>query len=58
VGFFSVLFFFEDEFSVSMTHYLTDLAGEKVDIPSGLVAGPPPTNTDFYFSDLTYDSQI
>ncbi|KAF9240704.1 ELMO/CED-12 family-domain-containing protein [Melanogaster broomeanus] len=23
-----------------------------VDIPSGLVAGPPPTNTDFFFSEL------
>ncbi|KAI5999373.1 ELMO/CED-12 family-domain-containing protein [Pisolithus orientalis] len=31
---------------------LLDLSGEKVDIPSGLVAGPPPTNTDFFFSDL------
>ncbi|EIW79328.1 hypothetical protein CONPUDRAFT_59390 [Coniophora puteana RWD-64-598 SS2] len=31
---------------------LLDLSGEKVDIPSGLVAGPPPINTDFFFSDL------
>ncbi|KDQ61372.1 hypothetical protein JAAARDRAFT_190152 [Jaapia argillacea MUCL 33604] len=31
---------------------LLDLTGEKVDIPSGLVAGPPPNNTDFFFSDL------
>ncbi|KIJ20930.1 hypothetical protein PAXINDRAFT_160374 [Paxillus involutus ATCC 200175] len=31
---------------------LLDLTGEKVDIPSGLVAGPPPTNTDFFFSEL------
>ncbi|KAH7927302.1 hypothetical protein BV22DRAFT_1007169 [Leucogyrophana mollusca] len=31
---------------------LLDLSGAKVDIPSGLVAGPPPTNTDFFFSDL------
>lgn len=31
---------------------LLDLSGEKVDIPSGLVGGPPPTNTDFFFSDL------
>ncbi|KAF9218953.1 hypothetical protein BS17DRAFT_718897 [Gyrodon lividus] len=30
---------------------LLDLTGEQVDIPSGLVAGPPPTNTDFFFSD-------
>lgn len=32
---------------------LLDLSGEKVEIPSGLVAGPPPSNTDFFFSDLT-----
>ncbi|KAG1770736.1 ELMO/CED-12 family-domain-containing protein [Suillus occidentalis] len=31
---------------------LLDLSGEKVDIPSGLVTGPPPSNTDFFFSDL------
>ncbi|KAF5383550.1 hypothetical protein D9615_003536 [Tricholomella constricta] len=31
---------------------LLDLSGEKVEIPSGLAAGPPPTNTDFFFSDL------
>lgn len=31
---------------------LLDLSGEKVDIPSGLATGPPPTNTDFFFSDL------
>ncbi|KAG6381651.1 ELMO/CED-12 family-domain-containing protein [Boletus reticuloceps] len=31
---------------------LLDLTGEKVDIPSGLVAGPPPINADFFFSDL------
>lgn len=31
---------------------LLDLSGEQVEIPSGLVAGPPPTNTDFFFSDL------
>ncbi|EGN96731.1 hypothetical protein SERLA73DRAFT_75603 [Serpula lacrymans var. lacrymans S7.3] len=31
---------------------LLDLSGEKVEIPSGLVAGPPPNNTDFFFSDL------
>jgi engulfment/cell motility protein 1 len=30
----------------------TDLSGEMVEIPSGLVAGPPPTNTDFFFSDF------
>ncbi|TFK85502.1 hypothetical protein K466DRAFT_494625 [Polyporus arcularius HHB13444] len=34
---------------------LLDLSGEKVEIPSGLVAGPPPTNSDFFFSDLAYD---
>ncbi|TFK39866.1 ELMO/CED-12 family-domain-containing protein [Crucibulum laeve] len=31
---------------------LLDLSGEMVEIPSGLVAGPPPTNTDFFFSEL------
>lgn len=31
---------------------LLDLSGEKVDIPSGMVAGLPPSNTDFFFSDL------
>ncbi|KAH8832732.1 ELMO/CED-12 family-domain-containing protein [Flagelloscypha sp. PMI_526] len=31
---------------------LLDLSGEMVEIPSGLVAGPPPPNTDFFFSDL------
>ncbi|KAF7294500.1 ELMO domain-containing protein [Mycena kentingensis (nom. inval.)] len=31
---------------------LLDLSGEMIEIPSGLVAGPPPTNTDFFFSDL------
>lgn len=31
---------------------IADLTGEKVDIPSGLVAGPPPSNADFFFSDL------
>lgn len=32
--------------------FAADLSGEKVDIPSGLVSGPPPTNADFFFSDL------
>jgi len=31
---------------------LLDLSGDMVEIPSGLVAGPPPTNTDFFFSDV------
>lgn len=31
---------------------LLDLSGEMVEIPSGLVAGPPPSNTDYFFSDL------
>ena len=31
---------------------IADLSGEKVDIPSGLVGGGPPNNTDFFFSDL------
>ncbi|KAF8892151.1 ELMO/CED-12 family-domain-containing protein [Infundibulicybe gibba] len=32
---------------------LLDLSGEMVEIPSGLVPGPPPTNTDFCYSDLS-----
>jgi len=31
---------------------LLDLSGEQVEIPSGLVAGAPPTNTEFFFSEL------
>jgi len=31
---------------------LLDLSGERVDIPSSLPAGPPPSNSDFFFSDL------
>ncbi|TFK75020.1 hypothetical protein BDN72DRAFT_955358 [Pluteus cervinus] len=31
---------------------LLDLSGEMVEIPSGLVAGPPPPSTDFFFSEL------
>ncbi|KDR80657.1 hypothetical protein GALMADRAFT_222250 [Galerina marginata CBS 339.88] len=31
---------------------LLDLSGEMVEIPSGLVAGPPPMNNDFFFSEL------
>ncbi|KAJ3805529.1 ELMO/CED-12 family-domain-containing protein [Lentinula lateritia] len=31
---------------------LLDLSGEMVEIPSGLTAGPPPPNTDFFFSEL------
>lgn len=31
---------------------LLDLSGEMVEIPSGLLAGPPPTNNDFFFSPL------
>ena len=34
-----------------------DLSGEKVEIPSGLMAGAPPINSDFFFSDLSYDPQ-
>lgn len=33
-----------------------DLSGDKVEIPSGLKAGPPPANNEFFFSDL-YDPQ-
>jgi len=35
---------------------LLDLSGDNVEIPSGLAAGPPPVNTDFFFSDL-YEPQ-
>ncbi|KAH9013264.1 ELMO/CED-12 family-domain-containing protein [Lactarius pseudohatsudake] len=35
---------------------LLDLSGDNVEIPSGLTAGPPPANSDFFFSDL-YDPQ-
>ncbi|KAI0272362.1 hypothetical protein BC834DRAFT_966403 [Gloeopeniophorella convolvens] len=35
---------------------LLDLSGDKVEIPSGLAAGAPPANSDFFFSDL-YDPQ-
>ncbi|KAI0032657.1 ELMO/CED-12 family-domain-containing protein [Vararia minispora EC-137] len=35
---------------------LLDLSGDKVEIPSGLSAGAPPVNSDFYFSDF-YDPQ-
>ncbi|KAJ3887392.1 ELMO/CED-12 family-domain-containing protein [Lentinula edodes] len=31
---------------------LLDLSGEMVEIPSGLTAGPPPPNADFFFSEL------
>ncbi|KAJ4469589.1 ELMO/CED-12 family-domain-containing protein [Lentinula aciculospora] len=31
---------------------LLDLSGEMVEIPSGLTAGSPPPNTDFFFSEL------
>lgn len=34
-----------------------DLSGDRADIPSGIVQGQPPTNNDFYFSDLLYDTQ-
>jgi len=32
---------------------LLDLSGEKVDIPGSLPASPPPTNTDYFFSEPT-----
>lgn len=32
-------------------HFTTDLSGEKVDIPVSLPASPPPTNTDYFFSE-------
>ncbi|CCL98594.1 uncharacterized protein FIBRA_00596 [Fibroporia radiculosa] len=36
---------------------LLDLTGERVDIPSGLATGAPPTSCDFFYSDLSYDPQ-
>jgi len=33
---------------------LLDLSGEMVEIPSGLVPGPPPMNNDFFFSEVVY----
>jgi engulfment and cell motility protein 1 len=36
--------------------YFVDLSGDNVEIPSGLTAGPPPVNNDFFFSDL-YEPQ-
>lgn len=38
-------------------HCVTDLSGDRADIPSGIVQGQPPTNNDFFFSDLLYDTQ-
>jgi len=35
---------------------LLNLSGDKAEIPSGIHAGHPPTNSDFFFSEL-YDSQ-
>lgn len=31
---------------------LLDLSGEMVEIPNSLAAGPPPTNTEFFFADI------
>ena len=33
---------------------VADLSGEMVEIPSGLVPGPPPMNNDFFFSEVVY----
>lgn len=30
---------------------VVDLSGERVEIPSSLVAGPPPPTVDFFFGD-------
>lgn len=37
---------------MNIDHLVSDLSGEMVEIPSGLVAGPPPVNNDFFFSEL------
>ncbi|KAI0343291.1 hypothetical protein BDW22DRAFT_1264593 [Trametopsis cervina] len=36
---------------------LLNLSGDKAEIPSGIQGGHPPTNSDFFFSDLLYDTQ-
>ena len=38
--------------------FFVDLSGEKVEIPSGLISGPPPPTNDFFFSDLSFDTQV
>ena len=30
---------------------LTDLSGERIEIPAGMYAGPPPPSMDFVYSD-------
>jgi hypothetical protein len=35
-----------------MHHGFLDLSGEMVEIPNSLAAGPPPTNTEFFFADI------
>lgn len=42
--------------AASVLRSALDLSGERVEIPSGLVSGPPPMNSDFFFSDLAYDA--
>ena len=39
---------------ILLTHDHADLSGEMVEIPSGLVPGPPPMNNDFFFSEVVY----
>ena len=50
--------FFSPHSSVIPYIYLlrgrADLSGEMVEIPSGLVPGPPPMNNDFFFSEVVY----
>ncbi|KAI0091646.1 ELMO/CED-12 family-domain-containing protein [Irpex rosettiformis] len=36
---------------------LLNLSGDKAEIPSGIQSGHPPMNSDFFFSDLVYDTQ-
>ena len=40
--------------SVYQLILVADLSGEMVEIPSGLVPGPPPMNNDFFFSEVVY----
>lgn len=40
-----------DGWSKYLINICTDLSGEMVEIPTNLTAGPPPTDTNFFFSE-------
>ncbi len=46
-----------DEIARLIVFLFVDLSGDKAEIPSGIQSGHPPTNSDFFFSDLVYDTQ-